>query len=99
MYTFDEFQSDVIRIAKSHGYKVGRLRGTGIPQVDFGHKKLHGKHFRALFPSVLADNADINKLIEKIAPGRPCTHLPFRKIVKQIRNERPQAYADAVRAG
>jgi len=99
MYTFDEFQSDVLRIAKSHGYKVEFLQGTDIPQVDFGHKKLHGKHFRALFPGVLADNTDINKLIEKIAPGRPCTHLPFRKIVKQIKHERPEAYADAVRAG
>ena len=99
MHTFDEFQSDVLRIAKSQGYKVGCLQGTDIPQVDFGHKKLHGKHLRPLYPSVLADNADINKLIEKIAPGRPCAHLPFRKIVKQIKNERPEAYADAVRAG
>jgi hypothetical protein len=99
MHTFEEFQSDVLRIAKSHGYKVEHLRGTDIPQVDFGYKKLHGKHFRALFPSVLADNADINKLIEKIAPGRPCAHLPFRKIVKQIKNECPESYADAVRVG
>jgi len=99
MYTFDEFQSDVLRIAKNHSYNIGRLRGTNIPQVDFGHKKLHGNHFRALFPSVLADNADINKLIDDVAPGRPCAHLPFRKIVKQIKNERPNAYADAVRTG
>jgi hypothetical protein len=96
MYTFNEFQSDILRIAKSHGYEVGCLLGTDIPQVDFGHKKLHGKHFRALFPSVLADNANINKLIENIAPGRPCSHLPFRKIVEQIRKEHPHAYADAV---
>ena len=98
MYTFDEFQFDILRIAKHQGYKVGYLRGTDIPQVDFGYKKLHGNHFRALFPRVLADNASINKLIEEVAPGRPCTHLPFRKIVKQIKNERPEAYTDAVRA-
>jgi hypothetical protein len=99
MYTFNEFQSDILRIAKSHGYEIECLQGTNIPQVDFGHKKLHGKHFRALFPSVLAENADINKLIEEIAPGRPCSHLPFRMIVKQIKNEHPDAYADAVHAG
>jgi hypothetical protein len=99
MYTFEEFQSDVLRIAKALGYKVEYLQGTNIPQVDFGNKKLHGKHFRALFPGVLGEKADINKLIDKIAPGRPCAHLPFREIVKQIKNERPQAYADAVRVG
>ena len=99
MYTFEEFQSDVLRLAKSHGYKIEHLQGTDIPQVDFGNKKLHGKHFRELFPSVLADNANINKLIEKIAPGRPCTHLPFRTIVRQIKNEHPEAYSDAVRTG
>jgi hypothetical protein len=99
MYTFNEFQSDVLRVAESHGYKIECLRGTDIPQVDFGDKKLHGNHFRTLFPSVLADNANIENLIEKIAPGRPCTHLPFQKIVKQIKNERPKAYADAVHSG
>ena len=95
MYTFEEFQSDVLRIAKSHGYTVEHLQGSNIPQIDFGNKKLHGKHFRALFPGVLADNAEINKLIEKIAPGRPCSHRPFRKIVEQIKNEHPDAYKDA----
>jgi len=96
MYTFDEFQSDVLRIAKFHGHKIERLRGTDIPQVDFGHKKLNGKHFILLFPSALAENADINKLIEEAAKGRPCTHPPFRKIVKQIMAERPEAYVEAV---
>ena len=87
MYTFDEFQSDVLRIAKCDGYDIGYLRGTKIPQVDFGHKKLHGNHFRALFPMVLADNTDINKRIEEAAPGRPCAHAPFRKIIKQVKKE------------
>jgi len=99
MYTFDEFQSDVLRIARSQGYRVEKLRDSGgIPQIDFGNKKLHGKHFRALFPGALADNVNINKLIDKIAPGRPCSHLPFRKIIEQIKKERPGAYAEAVRA-
>jgi len=96
MYTFDEFQSDILRIAKSHGYVIEYLQGTNIPQVNFGNKKLHGNHFRALFPEVLADNAEINKLIEKIAPGRPCSHSPFRNIVKQIKEEHPNVYAEAI---
>jgi hypothetical protein len=99
MYKFDEFQSDVIRIAKNDGYTVEYLRGTNIPQIDFGHKKLHGNHLRELFPRVLADNANINKLIEKVAPGRPCAHAPFRKIVRRIKNEHPEACTAAVLAG
>lgn len=96
MYTFSEFQSDIIRIARSHGHKIEYLRSTNIPQVDFGHKKLNGKHFRDLFPAVLADGAKINDLIEKVAPGRPCSHLPFREILEQIRKEHPEAYQDAI---
>ena len=98
MYTFEEFQADVLRIAKTHGYKIEKLKDTGIPQIDFGNKKLHGKHFRVLFPRVLADGVNINKLIEEIAPGRPCSHLPFRKIVEQIKKERPDLPIIAVTA-
>ena len=96
-YTFEEFQADIIRLATIDGYEVGNLRGTAIPQIDFGNKKLHGNHFRALFPYVLADGANINELIETVAPGRPCAHVPFRKIVQQIRREHPEAYTHAVR--
>lgn len=99
MYTFDEFQADVLRIAGSQDYPIGYLRGTDIPQIDFGNKKLHGKHLRALFPSVLADAANINRLIEEVAPGRPCSHRPFRMIVEQIKKERPEVYASAVSQG
>ncbi len=89
MYTFEEFQSDILQIAKEHDCKVSRLRDTDIPQVDFRYKKLHGNHFRKLFPGILADNTNINKLIEEVVPGRPCTHRLFREIVKQIKRERP----------
>lgn len=99
MYTFDDFQSDVVRIAKVQGYKIEKLSGTNIPQIDFGNKKLHGKHLRALFPAVLAaTETEINKLIERVAPGRTCTHLPFRKIVAQIKSEHPNPYEDAIHA-
>lgn len=96
MYVFDEFQADVLRIAKVQGYPIEYLRGTNIPQIDFGNKKLHGKHLRALFPAVLKDGVNVNKLIEEIAPGRPCAHRPFREIVKQIRHERAEVYKDAI---
>jgi hypothetical protein len=48
-----------------------------------------------LFPNTLKDGVNINKLIEEIAPGRPCAHRPFREIVYQLKRERPGAYADA----
>ena len=96
-YTFEEFQADILRLATRDGYELGKLRGTDIPQVDFGNKKLHGKHFQMLFPDVLADNAIIGMLIEFAAPGRPCAHVPFRKIVQQIKREHPAVYTDAIR--
>ena len=98
IYTFEQFQSDIIRLAAIDGHEIGKLRGTDVPQIDFGNKKLHGNHFRMLFPHVLADNANIGMLIEIVAPGRPCSHVPFRKIVQQIKREHPTAYQDAIRA-
>jgi hypothetical protein len=95
-YTFQQFLSDILRLASFERYKIGLLRDTDYPQIDFGHKKLHGKHFLALFPHVLEDHANINKLIEATAPGRPCTHRPFRKIVEQIKKEHPDAFIQAI---
>jgi hypothetical protein len=88
MYNKQEFVSDVFRIAKKKGYKIETCRGKGYPQIDFGHKKLHAEHIKALYPNVLEASAHIGKLIERVAPGRPCTHKPFREIVGQIRQER-----------
>ena len=96
MYSFEEFQSDVLRIAECDGYEVGYLYGTNIPQVDFGYKKLHGNHFRSLFPRVLADNADVNKLIEEVAPGtfRPCAISEDREA--DLRKKNAEALTNAV---
>ncbi len=91
MATFEKFQADVLRIAKQLGYDIGYLRGTTIPQIDFGYKKLHGNHLRKMYPDILNENININKLIEKVAPGRPCTHLPVRKIIMQIKKEHNEA--------
>ena len=87
MYTKEEFVSDVFRIAKEKGYKTETCRGKGYPQINFGHKKLHTEHIKMLYPDVLEESVHIGRLIERVAPGRPCTHRPFREIVEQIRKE------------
>jgi hypothetical protein len=55
-------------------------------QVDFGHKKLHAGHLQAMFPEVLEDGASIAAIIDKIAPGRPCTFRPMRAIIAEIKS-------------
>ncbi len=89
MYTRDEFVSDVFRIAKEKGYQIETCRGKGYPQIDFGHKKLHAEHIKKLYPDALEESAHIGRLIERVAPGRPCTHRPFREIVEQIQRREP----------
>jgi hypothetical protein len=79
----DEFVSKVLQIARTEGYPVKPNR-DGRLQVDFGHKQLHEEHLRQLYPGILADRADINTLIERIAPGRPCAHKPRRAIIAKL---------------
>ncbi len=88
MYEYSDFLADVLRIARQKKYKIECLRGTSIPQIDFGHKKLHGGHLEKLFPAVLGGYANIAQLIEEVAPGRSCAHKPFREIVEEIKRER-----------
>jgi hypothetical protein len=95
-YSVDDFINDVLRIAREKGHKVETLHRTSVPQIDFGHKKLHGDHIRQLFPDALSRNANINSLIDRIARGRPCAHRPFREIIEQIHRERPKAYEEAI---
>ena len=64
------------------GYWIEPSR-NGV-QIDFGHKKLHEGHLRALFPDILAKGVNVAKLIETVAPGRPCVHRPMREIIAQI---------------
>jgi len=82
--TEDAFVDAVVRQASSLGYRIENSRNGR--QIDFGHKKLHEDHLRALFPSILTDAANVAGLIEAVAPGRPCTHEPMREIVSRIRN-------------
>ena len=87
-YDLEQFIDDVFRIARERGYRIETNQRNNLPQIDFGIKKLHLRHIKRLYPDVLLENARVNKLIAKIARGRPCTHKPFREIVEQIQKER-----------
>ncbi len=78
-----QFIEIVISIARSLGYSVASNR-LGQEQIDFGHKKIHSGHLVKLFPDIMKENANISRLIESVAPGRPCAHRPMRKIIQMI---------------
>lgn len=88
-YELEDFIDDVFRIARERGYRIETNQRNSLPQIDFGIKKLHVGHIQKLYPDVLKKNARINELIERVAPGRPCSHKPFREIIGQINKERP----------
>jgi len=78
-----EFIDQVSRIARAKGFKV-ETNTNGQTPIDFGHKKLHSGHLAKLFPEILLRDANIAKLIDAVAPGRPCAHKPMREIVEQL---------------
>jgi hypothetical protein len=82
----DEFISRVTELAKSHGYPIERNR-NGQDQIDFGNKKLHSGHFAKLYPKILLPSANVSKLIDEVAPGRPCSHRPMKDILRRIDSE------------
>ena len=88
-YELEEFIDDVFRIARERGYRIETNQRNSLPQIDFGIKKLHLGHIQKLYPDVLKENSRINELIERIAPGRPCSHKPFKEIIEQIHKEKP----------
>lgn len=83
--TEDEFIEKVIIVARNLNFLIEDSRNGR--QIDFGHKKLHEGHLRVLYPEILNENANINILIDNVAPGRPCTHAPMRTIIAIIRQE------------
>lgn len=89
-YSKEQFIDDVFRVARERGYRIETNRRNNLPQIDFGLKKLHLGHIKKLYPDVLLENAKVNKLIERVAPGRPCSHKPFREIIEQIHREKSQ---------
>ena len=78
-----QFVDKVVGIARKMGFKIETNR-HGLTQIDFGNKKLHAGHLQRLFPKILEADANVAKIIETVAPGRPCTHKPMREIVVQI---------------
>lgn len=85
MITKDQFVREVIRIARERGYKIESNARTGQEQIDFGNKKLHSGHLGDLYPAILSDNPNVSFLIDKVAPGRGCSHKPMREIMEQLR--------------
>ena len=81
--TEDEFVDVVVAEAERQGHAVrGSHNGR---QIDFGHKKLHEKHLRSLYPAILGDAVDVSSLIDAVAPGRPCSHRPMREILAAVK--------------
>lgn len=78
-----KFIEHVVRISRKKGFNIETNR-DGLAQIDFGNKKLHAQHLRRLFPEILQDGANVSRLIEKVAPGRPCTHKPMKEIIAEI---------------
>lgn len=77
------FIRDVVETARQRGFKIETNR-DGLVQIDFGNKKLHAGHLSRLFPDILEAGADVAGLIERVAPGRPCTHRPMREIISEL---------------
>lgn len=79
----NNFVDEVVRVARSMGYPI-EINREGKRQIDFGHKKLHEGHLRQLYPEILLRDASVSRLIDKVAPGRPCAHRPMKLILHQL---------------
>jgi hypothetical protein len=75
-----------LKLAAADGYPVARNR-DGYLQIDFGHKKLHEAHLQQLYPDILDPRSRVSELIDRVAPGRPCTHWPMKAIIARLRSE------------
>ena len=81
-----QFIDKTIKVAKKQGYSV-RSNRDGLDQIDFGHKQLHTRHLEAMFPEILEEDMNIGKVIDRVAPGRPCAHRPMKDIIKQLKKD------------
>ena len=86
-----EFIKLVFEIAEKHGHRIEMKNGEKY-QIAFVnskgniHKKLHLGHITQLFElGITSEGVDIYKVIENVAPKRPCTHKPFKEIIKTIK--------------
>lgn len=89
--TENEFVQRVFEIALQHGLSVeSRRSGMSICFNSNSNKWLNESHLRKLFPGVLEPGLSVqalNRMIDSVAPGRPCTHVGFREIIDQLRVE------------
>ena len=81
-----EFVDLIVTIARKIGCRV-EINRNGITQIDFGNKKLHAQHLEAMFPEILYDRVFIAAIIDKVAPGSPCTYRLMRAIIAEIKNQ------------
>lgn len=83
MMTKAEYLNTVFTIGRTMGYGI-ELNHAGQRQIIFGHKKLYAGHLSAMYPDILADSPNVSKLIDKVAPGRPCAHKPMKEIIRRM---------------
>jgi len=83
MITKEKYVKAAIFNARKMKYKIQTNRDN-IEQIDFGNKTLTSTHLSLTYPEILRPDADIPKIIDKVAPGRPCTHKPMKEIVALI---------------
>jgi hypothetical protein len=77
------FINETLEEARKQGHVI-ECSGRNGMQINFGNKKLHEGHLRKLYPDILRPNAHIARLIDVVAPGRPCTHKPMREIIHSL---------------
>ena len=86
----DEFVAAVFEAATQDGLKIDVDR-KGRKRIWFNpnsRKYLDEERIAALHPAILQPgigSGEMNRLIESVAPGRPCTHVGMREIVERIR--------------
>ncbi|KHJ64707.1 hypothetical protein [Burkholderia glumae] len=87
--TKNEFRSRVFELARERRLSVDVMR-DGKLRIWFNLKSkkfLHVDHIDALYGLLRRpglDRAAIRAEIERVAPGRPCTHRGMREIYEQL---------------
>lgn len=87
----DEFVHRIFEIADEMGLLVeDRRPGKSICFNPNSDKWLNEGHLRSLFPMILEpgiSDTQVNRMIEGVAPGRPCTHVGMRSILQRLQSE------------
>ncbi|NPE28790.1 hypothetical protein HNV12_12665 [Methanococcoides sp. SA1] len=84
----NEYVNAFFETANEMGYEIETcMRGSakGKRQIDFGNKKLHEEHIKALFPLVQNKGYEFTtEDFNTVVSGRPCAMKGFREINKRI---------------